>query len=245
MRKSALRSLLFIVLLSLPMSALAQQGPGRRPPAVIATGTAEVFAAPDRATVRLGVQEQAQTADAAQKAVNEKMNRILKDLRKLGVPEGRIRTARAELFPVYAYPQNRGGTPELTGFRASNSVAVTLDLAGKGPAVGAVIDTGIRSGANSVEGIAFTLADDTKQRAEALQKAAKNARQKAESIATALGVQLGELIAAGEAGGGAGGPPRPMMRSMALEASDASQATAIEPGLVRVEASVEVRYAVK
>lgn len=245
MRHGALRLSLFILLLSLPLGALAQQGPGRRAPAVIATGTAEVFATPDRATVRLGVQEQAETADAAQKAVNERMNRILTALRKLGVPEARIRTARAELFPVYAYPQNRGGRPELTGFRASNSVAVTLDLAGRGPAVGQVIDVSVREGANSVDGILFSLADDTAQRAQALEQAAKNARQKAESIAKALGVQLGSLLAAGEAGAGRGEPPRPMMRAMALEASDASQATAIEPGLVRVEATVEVRYAVQ
>lgn len=244
MRPSALRTFPLFLLLLVPAKALAQKGqaPGRKPPVIVATGTAEVFATPDRATVRLGVQHQADTAQEAQKAVNEKMNRILAELRKKGVPEGRIRTARVDLFPVYTYPHDRG-TPELAGFRATNTVTVILDL-GKGPDVGTVIDTGVRNGANSVEGILFSLTDDTRQRAQALEQAAKNARQKAESIAAALGVQLGELVAAGEAGGGHIGPPRPMMRAMAMEAADAS-GTAIEPGMLRIEASVEVRYAIR
>lgn len=242
MRKSSLLLPLLSFFLLLPMGALAQQGP-RRPPVVIATGTAEIFAAPDRAHIRLGVQEQAKSAEAAQKGVNEVMNRILGGLKRLGVPEARIRTARAELFPVYAYPQNRGGSPELSGFRASNAVTVILDL-GRGPAIGAVIDEAVKSGANSIDGISFSLSDDTAQRAQALEQAAKNARQKAQAIAAALGVQLGELVAAGEAGG-PHEPPRPMMRTMALEAADASQAAAIEPGQVRVAASVEVRYAIR
>lgn len=240
MRKSPLS--LFFVFLLLPLSALAEQGP-RRPPMVVASGTAEVFATPDRATLRLGVQEQARTADAAQAGVNETMNRILAGLREVGVPQERIRTARAELFPVYAYPKNRGGSPELTGFRATNAITVLLDLDAR-PTVGAVMDQAVKAGANSIDGIAFSLSDDTAQRAQALEQAAKNARQKAQSIASALGVRLGELIAAGEAGGG-GAPPRPMMRTMALESADASKATSVEPGQVRVAASVEVRYAVR
>ena len=241
MRKSLLP--LFFALFSLPLSALAEQEP-RRPPMVIATGTAEVFAPPDRATLRLGVQEQARTADAAQKGVNETMYRILDALRKMGVPETRIRTSRAELFPVYAYPQNRGGSPDLTGFRAANTITVLLDLGGK-PEIGAVMDAAVKAGANSIDGVAFSLSDDTAQRAQALEQAAKNARQKAESIASALGVRLGKLIAAGELGGGPGAPPRPMMRTMALESADASAGASIEPGQVRVTATVEVRYAIR
>jgi len=240
-----LQTLVLILAFALPVGALAQQGPGRRP-MIVAAGQGEVFATPDRATVRLGVQEQARTADAAQRGVNEKMNRILGALKKLGVPEARIRTSRADLFPVYAYPQNRGGAPELTGFRASNSVTVQLDLAGKGPTVGAVLDAAVQSGANSVDGIQFSLADDTEQRALALEKAAKNARQKAESIADALGVRLGELIAAGEASFDRGEPPRPMFsRAMAMEAADVGEGAPVQPGQIRVVATVEVRYAIR
>lgn len=229
--------------LALPLGAFAQRGEARRRPNVIvAVGQGEVFATPDRATIRLGVQEQARTADAAQKAVNEKMNRILNSLKKLGVAENRIRTSRAELYPVYDHRPNR--PPELVGFRSTNAVTVLLDLGAKGPTVGAVLDAAVAAGANSVDGIQFSLADDTEQRAQALKQAAENARKKAQSIAAAFGVELGDLVAAGEGASDGLEPPRPFAtRVLAMESADVS--APVQPGQIRVAATVEVRYAIR
>jgi len=235
-------TLLLAIALALPLGAFAQREKPRRPNLIVAVGHGEVFANPDRAIVQLGVQEQSAIADAAQKAVNEKMNRILASLKKLGVPENRIRTSRAELFPVYDHRPNR--PPELAGFRAANSVTVLLDLGAKGPSVGAVLDAAVAGGANSVEGVHFSLADDTEQRALALKKAAENARRKAQSIAAALGVELGELVAAGEGPSDGLEPPRPFAtRVLAMEAADTR--APVQPGQIRVAATVEVRYAIR
>src|SRR5262244_3011563 len=57
------------------------------PPVLIVTGTAQVFAAPDQATVRLGIVRQAANAQAAQEQANAVAQEILNAIGKAGVPE--------------------------------------------------------------------------------------------------------------------------------------------------------------
>lgn len=246
-----MRLLLVPALLALlPLSALAQghgQGHGQRqrmmqrPPTVTAEGTGEVSVAPDRAVIGFGVQQQAETAQAAQGQVNGAMNQILSSLRKLGVPANKVRTDRINLYPVYS--QQRPGEPnhelKVVGFRAANSLRVELELGAKGPAVGAVLDAAIAAGANSIEGISFEIADDRAHRAKALELAAADAKAKASTIAKALGSSLGSLRQASE-GGVSSGPIRPMM--MRMEAASGAASTSVEPGEITLSTSVNVVY---
>src|SRR4051794_26537890 len=168
-------------------SAVAQQPPAAMPPQVVAQGTAEVRAAPDRSVVRFGMQIQAGDAKAAQGRVNDAMQRVIQAVRRLNVPENRISTERLELFPVYDQPQpGREGTPRLSGYRASNVVRVELDATAN---LGPVIDAAVGAGANTIEGIQFELANEAPFRRRALEQAAKEARDKAQAIATALDAQ--------------------------------------------------------
>ncbi|HWV36938.1 MAG TPA: SIMPL domain-containing protein [Vulgatibacter sp.] len=237
-------ALLSLLLLASSTAAAQGPGPGRAlPPFVAAEGQAFVSVAPDRAVVAFGVQRQDATAQKAQAGVNEAMQRILTAVKRLGVPESRIATARLDLFPVFSQqrPDEPGREPRVVGFRAANSVRVTLDLEAKGPAIGAVLDAALGAGANSIEGIDFQLADDTEPRARALRAAAENARAKAGAIADALGARLGELREAAE-GGVDVGPMQPMMR---MEMRAMSAPTSVQPGEIRVDASVRVRYAIE
>lgn len=240
-----MRLVLIPLLLAVSAPAFAQpSGPGAAlPPYVVAEGTASVSVAPDRAVIRFGVQHQDATAQKAQGAVNAAMQKILTALRRLDVPANRITTARIDLFPVYAQqrPNEYDQAPKLAGFRASNTVRVELDLGGKGPEIGSVLDAAIGAGANSVEGISFELADDTQPRSKALRTAAENARAKAGAIADALGSRLGELREASE-GGVEVGPIQPFAK-MEMRASSAP--TQVEAGEIRVSATVRVRYAIE
>jgi uncharacterized protein YggE len=206
------------------------------PPQVVAQGTAEVRVPPDRAIVRFGVQFQAREARAAQERVNEVMQRIIQAVRAQNIPENRISTERLELSPVYEAPEPRGGQPRIVGYRASNVVRVELENLTR---LGPIIDAAVGAGANIIEGIQFTVANDTAPRLQALRQAAEEGQTKARAMADALRAQLGRLLEIRE-GGVEFAPPQPVMFERA-----AMGGAPIQPGEVTVRATVTVRYALQ
>jgi uncharacterized protein YggE len=219
-------------------TAIAQSGPGAGPtvPAITVTGTAEVAAAPDRAIVSLGAVVENKQAQEAQKQIAQTMQRVIKDIKAQGIPEDKIRTVGLSLNPVYSHPAPRAGqepeAPRIVAYRAANTVRVQVDDLER---VGGVIDAGIAAGANQLNSLAFDLRDDLKYRKQALQLAAQEARTKAEAIASALNLQLGEVLEIREEGAPA---HYPVERRMA---APSAAGTPIQPGQVQVNASVNLR----
>jgi hypothetical protein len=66
--------------------------------------------------------------------------------------------------------------------------------------VGAVIDAASRAGANSVESVSFILRDNSSARGQALAEATRQALNKAESIAKALGGRVARIVEEQESG---------------------------------------------
>ncbi len=211
-----------------------------------AMGQGQAAAAPDLAVVRLGAVVQAPAASAAQAQVNEIMQRALTDIAALGVPKEQIRTAGLTLTPVYTdrmrprKQEEPAAPPQIVGYRASNTVETRLEDLTK---VGGVIDAGVAAGANQIEGIAFELKQDTEQRKQALQAAVAEARAKAEAIAAGMGVRLDSVREVTE-GGVDVIQPRAKMARMAPAMMSQDAGAPVEPGQVRVSATVTVQYAI-
>lgn len=243
-----MRALLCALIVSLAVPALAQPGSATMtmgmPAHVGAEGTAEIHVRPDRAAIRFGVQHQAPTAKQAQEQVNAAMQKVIKAVRGKGVPQERITTERLELSPVYDYrqpPEGGDAMPKLIGYRAANVVRVELPVTSEKEAgVGPVIDAATGAGANTVEGIQFYLQDEAPARRQALAKAAEEARRRADTLAQALGVKLGDLMVATDANVSVVPPPMPMMMERAVMAKAAG--APVQPGEMTVTASVQVRY---
>jgi len=200
------------------------------------SGQGETQAAPDRATVRLGAQAQGNDATTAQNEVNVVLQAALTRIRALGIEEKRIRTENLSLFPTYEN-QKPGdqNTPRITGYRASNVLAVEVENLAL---VGRVIDSGLAAGINTIEGVSFDLKNEDAARSQALERAVAQARRKAETLARALGMHLDGVVEVTESGVSVA-PPQPMYRQ-AMMAMDA--ATPVQPGEVNVSASVTIRY---
>jgi uncharacterized protein YggE len=105
--------------------------------------------------------------------------------------------------------------------------------------VSTIIDTATKSGANTIQGINFTLKDENAARAQALQPAARQARSSAESIASALGLRVIRVVSAEE---GQQPPIRPFQeRAMMAQAAMAdAPPTPVEPRSIEVHAMVTV-----
>lgn len=214
-------------------------------PTLQVRGTAEVRADPDEATVRLGILAQEPTAREAQSRANEIAAGILSGLESLRIPPSDIQTSELRLNPVYAPPpQPRPSRleeprePEIVAYQATNVVAVRLtDLSKVGPA----IDAGLEAGANRLEGVVFGLQDDLPVREEALRRAVREARTKANAIAEALAVELGEVLEVSE-GGVSVRTPRFSEGIAMMRAEAASVTTPVAAGQITVSADVSIRY---
>jgi uncharacterized protein len=220
----------------------AQPGPpaGRVEPVphITVQGFGQVRSDPDVATVRLGVVAQEPTARAAQDRANRVAAAILEAITKLGVPREAVQTSDLSLGPVYSSPgpQERSQEPRISGYQASYVVSARLE---KLDLVGPVVDAALGAGANRLQGVEFGLRNDRAARAGALEAAVRQARDKAQAIAGALGVRLGEVLEVAE-GGFALATPK--FSRMAMEAMDSAANTPIAAGQVGVDASVTVSF---
>lgn len=213
--------------------ALAQSAP--EVPVLRITGEGRVEVAPDMAVITLGVQSRAKTARAALSENSERVAAVLDSLRATGIAARDMQTSGLSLGPEWeSYRIGNQNSPRVIGFLASNMVTVRVrDL----PALGGILDRIVDDGANSFNGLQFTLSNLDEVQDTARRAAVQDARRKAELYAGAAGVTLGPLKSLTE--GGTGGMPRPMMaREMAL--SDAS--VPVAEGEITISATVEITY---
>jgi hypothetical protein len=114
------------------------------------------------------------------------MTSVVAAIRKLGIEEKDIATSAVSLNPVWDY-SNSGAAPRIRGYQLNNIVTVTVrDL----DVLGDVLDDGVVAGATSVEGITFDVADRTAAEAKAREAAVADAKAKAETLASGVGVRV-------------------------------------------------------
>ncbi|RYG23848.1 DUF541 domain-containing protein [bacterium] len=228
-----------LTLLALTSYAQAPQGEAVMPNLVTVSGTAESKAAPDLATIRIGVQTSAKTAKEAQTANNEKANKIIEAALKIVPDRKAFQTSDLSLYPQQAVsPINTGdggglGQPRVVGYMASNILTVRLEDVTK---IGPLVDAVTTAGATNIDSIAFGLKDDKAARRQTLRDAVRDARDKAEALAEGLGLRLGDVYSIEEGGGVRVMPYR--MESMAMAKMD----TPVMPGQVSLSGNVTVRF---
>ena len=221
------------ILLPLTLSALLATAAAADDRATITmTGEGRAPAAPDMATISLGVVSEAKTARAAMDAASTSVAALLSSLATAGIEERDVQTSSLQLNPVWNHNSTSSAGPEITGFSASNTVTVRVRAL---DALGGVLDGVLDAGANSFNGLQFGLQDPVPVTDAARAAAVADARRKADLVAAAAGVALGPILSIAEAG--AEMPPQPMFR---MEASMAADAVPVAPGELTVVERVTV-----
>jgi hypothetical protein len=224
---------------SAPSQAQAQpqdQQASTTPRQITVNGTGQVTLAPDVAYVYIGVQSQSANVAEALAENNTKAQTIANALKELGVAENDIQTSSFNIYPQQQYSP----MGEITGtiYNVDNSVYVTVrDLS----VLGNLLDTVVRSGANSINGISFDVLNKDQAIADARRLAVDSARQQAEALAQAAEVTLGEVV---NIAAYSMGSPVPMYDSKGGFAADASQVP-LSAGQVVIRVEVSVGYAIR
>lgn len=198
------------------------------------TGQGTVSARPDQATVIFGVQTEADSAADALEENNTTMQEVISATLDAGIAENDIQTQQLRLQPVYDEAAGPDGERTLSGYRAINSVSVTVDNI---EGVGDLLDAAVAAGANTIDNIRFEISERDQLIADAREAAVNDAQAKAEQLADLTGAELGEVLTISEAGGA---PPEPFFAEDTAAVGGA--VPPIEPGSQTIEARVQISW---
>jgi len=160
------------------------------PPQINVSGSAEVKVAPDEVDLQMGVETRDVDLQVAQRKNNEQVAAALGFLKQQGIPEKDFQTGFISIEPAYDY-NNSSVTARIhplyyivrknIGLKLTN--VVTFD---------AVLTGLLATGVNSVQGIDFRTSELRKYKDQARGMAIEAAKEKAEAMASALGVKIGK-----------------------------------------------------
>jgi uncharacterized protein YggE len=173
---------------------------------ITVVGRGEAEGRPDTATVQIGVETGAATAQEALVQNSTQAQAVQAKLAELGVAEQDIQTNNFSIAPAY----DQDGR-QVTGYRISNTVTVTIrDL----DQAGTLLDQVVQLGANRIYGISFSVSDPAALEEQARAEAVEDARTRVAQLAQGAGATVGEVLVITENIGSQ--PPMPLA-TFALE----------------------------
>lgn len=191
-----------IGLVTLPLlSATAQWR--QEPPQINVSGSAEVKVAPDEVDLSVGVETRQESLGEAKRQNDERVSKALDFLRHNGVKDKDIQTDYIIIEPVYdpnagidprtglplpAYDQHRS-LVEPVYYLVRKSIGITLTNISS---FDVVLSGLITNGVNHVHRIDFRTSELRKYKDKARAMAIQAAKEKAEAMATELGVKVGK-----------------------------------------------------
>lgn len=164
---------------------------------ITVVGDSQAKIAPDTAVITFSVVTQNKQALVAQQENARKSEAVKTAVEAIaGNAKVEIKTSNYNLDPQESYDDRM---PSITGYEVRNTVTIVIDDLNQ---TGAVIDAATKAGANSVEGIAFVVREDSPAQGDALALATRQAMAKAESIAQSLGGRIVRVVETNEGGSG-------------------------------------------
>lgn len=204
---------------------------------IVVHGVGRALLKPDIATLSFSVVSEGINVPGLQEDTDQKINKAIALVKKLGIEAKDIKTTGYNLSPKYRYDQKTGRS-SIDGYSLTQTVVVTvrvLDTAGK--IVGGLPGLGI----NEISGPHLSVDDPDRYLNEARAEAFAKARGKAEVQARMAGVRLGRVITFSENQGD--DYPRPMyLKAEAVGGDAGGRAPQIEPGSEEAHVRVSVTF---
>jgi uncharacterized protein YggE len=203
-------------------------------PLVTVSGHGETNVPPDIAQVAIGVDVTKDTLQAAQQEATARANQILDTVKDAGVTAQDIQTINYNVSVLTDTGKNADRT-EVKGFEIVNQVQVTVRDIAK---LGELLDAVVQAGANTIDGVTFTVDDPTEAARQARIDAVTDAHAKASELAAAAGMTLGPVVSIAE------GTAPPVITPFAADAEVAmkSAPVPVEIGSNTVSVDVTVTY---
>lgn len=241
--------LLAIALATFPLTRAHSQDL-TQPPLISVSGSAEVKVVPDEVRLSVGVETRDAKLDEARRENDERVSKALSFLKGSGVKDKDVQTDFISVEPSYDSTVSRT-KPVIYVVRKSIEIKLTRIDAFEGLLTGL-----LTNGVNNVHGIDFRTSHLRKHRDAARAMAVRAAKEKADALASELGVKRGKVHSinandwggwngSGSYWGGRGGGG--MYQNVAQNAGGPAETTdgTLSVGQISISASVNVSFLIE
>jgi hypothetical protein len=209
----------------------------RLPRSIVVTGTGTAHLAPDIVIITLGVQTQGPDIAEAVSENNLRAERVRQAIRDAGVADEDVQTAYYSVWTQQRYDEFGNVTGELS-YMVDNTIVIQLRELGR---LGELLEAALSRGANSVQGVSYSVEDPSDALDVARVEALEDARAQAAQMAADAGVLLGDVIAIGEPGA----YPGPIVEAPAFGKGGGGAGVPTSPGVLEYDIQVSVTYAIQ
>jgi uncharacterized protein YggE len=201
---------------------------------IVVTGTGAVYGEPDTLTANFAVETRAATVGAALDSANAAATKMRDALVKAGVARTDLQTSNLSINSAV------DDKDKITGYTVGQSLTATVRNLST---AGALLSAAVKAGGDAarLNGVTFTVEDDSKLLSEARRKAFADAKAKAGLYAREAGRPLARVVRVSEETPTYSGSGYEHKMSAAMGAAD--MAVPIEPGRQRLSVSVTVEWA--
>ena len=205
---------------------------------ILVTGSATIQSSPDLATLRVGVQSFDKNVEQAVNDNNTKIENIISNLKNKGLTEKDMETDQFNISPQREYRNNN--PPIVVGYNVSNILTVKIRNL---ESLGEIMQATVGSGANTINGLSFSIEDPNPLRQKARGLAMEDALSRAEILADASGVEVGKPISIQELSYGG-----PVVKSESFAGAELAMDARIPiqtPSEVGIQINLQVRFEIK
>ena len=210
------------------------------PNTIAVGGMAEQEVAPDMAYVDLGITVRANDAETARAEEAKIAQQIRRSLLGLAITDNDLQNTGYYMYQEYKV--DRDGKRTAGQYVLNSSVKVTVRDLDK---LSHVIDNTVKAGVTNIDSVSYALSTQNIVQRQLLAAAVENAREKAAVVANAGSRTLGSMLSAdinGFTGGTVVAAGSNKLRSAAPMA-DGAEATELAPGKIKLNARVQVVFA--
>ncbi len=196
------------------------------------SGSAEKNVEPDEAVINFQVTTENQNSKQAQREnteIGNRMDSIAKNL------NGKLETTGYNIYPNIDYRTNK-----ILGYKVVHSFKATLKTENAGEYLSAIVQAGIKN----INGISFKVNDEKYKeiRESLLEEAGKEARKKAETLASSVGEKIKGIERISESGDYYPYPVPYRGVDVAVSEFKAETPPEIEAGKITIKATVNVDF---
>lgn len=205
-------------------------------PQISVTGEGKVKIVPDQAVVTVGFQNSGKDAKEVKTLNDEVVDKVIKFLKKSGVPATDYKTNNVSLNKSYDYEKKK------YNFQANQTLSITLkDLTKYDEIMMGLNDAGV----NTIQGVEFKSSKIEEFEREARKKAILNAKQKAQDYVSVLGQKIGKALLITD--NSQSYYPQPMYKGnvMAMSVDSAAPRETLAVGEIEVNTNVSVIFALE
>lgn len=203
-------------------------------PLINVNGEGKVKVAPDQVCISASVETKGNNAKEVKKQNDEKMDAVLKFIKKMNIPTADFKTKQVALNPQYDYEKKK------TSYNATQTVEIIVkDLTKYDELMEGLVQQGI----NRIDKVSFESSKLAQYQSEARKLAIKDAKTKADEYVSVLGQKVGKAFTISD--NSQVYHPQPMYAAMRMkESADAMGASneTLAIGEIEITANVSVSF---